>query len=455
MAYLALLALLSDLVCFSVAATPDTWIKQFGQDPAVLIDLFLFTNVAACFAEPYLVRRFGLRGTITSAAGLMAVGCFFRSGIPFVADTLPGYEVVVFGTILVALAQPFFQCTPPLLSATWFAPSERALATAVAINFNQVGIATAFLLGGELARTESGLKDYFGIITASAILVAVGALINFQERPPTPPSASASDKEEASDADADVSFPEQAMELIRKPGFIPPLAAFVCSIAVTNVVGAFMERKLVRGGITDQDAIDYSGAGFELAIVIGGIIFGSLVDRNKEYKSVTLACLACTFVLVAALGLGKAPTLLIIGALLGVGLFAGPVQPINAELAVEVSYPADENAIEAVQQLCGNLISALLVPLCEAAFLYDVPVPAWPEALGGQGGTDRLQGDTLLLLMIVALVTVYFSTFDGTLNRTLVDESECVILPDEEPLNAETVEGGKRAEVSLEPSNKR
>lgn len=42
-------------------------------------------------------------------------------------------------------------------------------------------------------------------------------------------------------------------------------------------------------------------------------------------------------------------------ALLAIGSFAGPVQPINAELAVEVTYPCDENALEAVQQLCGNL----------------------------------------------------------------------------------------------------
>jgi FLVCR family feline leukemia virus subgroup C receptor-related protein len=38
----------------------------------------------------------------------------------------------------VGAAQPFFQCTPPLLSATWFGTKERSLATAVAINFNQV-----------------------------------------------------------------------------------------------------------------------------------------------------------------------------------------------------------------------------------------------------------------------------------------------------------------------------
>jgi len=432
---LAVLALLSDLVCFSVAATPGTWKKVFGEDPATLIDLFLFTNVFACFMEPYLVRRFGLRVPIVAAAMLMAVGCMLRSGLPFAGEQLPTYAVVVAGTMCVAVAQPFFQCTPPLLSATWFAPNERSLATAVAINFNQVGIATAFLVGGELGGTEGGLKEYFTLITFASIIVALGSIAFFQERPPTPPSFSALEKAEASSSEGEEpSFPAQAVELLRTPGFIPPLAAFVVSIAVTNVVGAFMEEKLSRAGISDQGTIDLSGAGFELAIVIGGIILGGIVDRNKEYKNVTLACLAATLVGVLLLGTGQLPRALVIAALLAVGAFAGPVQPINAELAVEVTYPADENAIEAVQQLCGNLASALLVPLCEWAARWDIPMPSWQALPGGDAvasasssGMGNLQGDTVLLLAIVVAVGLYFSTFSAPLRRTEVDNENCLM----------------------------
>lgn len=432
--FLAVLALLSDLVCFSVAATPGTWTKVFGEDPATLIDLFLFTNVFACFMEPYLVRKFGLRVPIVAAASLMAVGCMLRSGVPFVGEQLPTYAVVVAGTMLVAVAQPFFQCTPPLLSATWFAPNERSLATAVAINFNQVGIATAFIVGGELGGSEGGLKEYFGLITVASIVVALGSLIFFQERPPTPPSFSALEKAEAAASDAEEpSFPDQAMQLFRTPGFVPPLAAFVVSISVTNVVGAFMEQKLGRAGISDQGTVDLSGAGFELAIVIGGIILGGVVDRNKEYKNVTLACLAATLLGVLLFGVGQMPHGLVIAALLAIGAFAGPVQPINAELAVEVTYPADENAIEAVQQLCGNLASALLVPLCEYAARWDVSLPSPQALLGGQAvagasgsGAGSLQGDTVVLVAFVVLVGIYFSTFDAPLRRTEVDNENCI-----------------------------
>lgn len=422
LAFLALLALLSDLVCFSVAATPQTWIKIFDQDPATLIDLFLFTNVFACFLEPYVIKKFGLRTPIVFAAMLMAAGCCLRSGLPFTGETLPGYMPVVAGTVLVALAQPFFQCTPPLLSATWFAPNERALATAVAINFNQVGIATAFVVGGELGGSESGLKEYFGFITIAAIAVAFGALLFFKERPPTPPSASELEKASKEGGEPSISFPEQAIQFLQTPGFVPPLAAFVTSIAVTNVVGAFLEQKLSRAGIEDQGSIDLAGAGFEIAIVIGGIVLGGVVDRNKEYKSVTLACIAATLVAVLLLGISDLPRVAVVVALLAIGAFVGPVQPINAELAVEVTYPADENAIEAIQQLCGNLASALLVPICEWAARFDFATPQL-----GSVAPVHLPGDTMVLLAILLVVALYFSTFSAPLKRTMVDTEMCLV----------------------------
>merc|ERR1719379_1790113 len=120
----------------------------------------------------------------------MASGCLLRSGVPL-SGSLPPYAEVVAGTVLVGAAQPFFQCTPPVLSATWFGSDERALATATAINFNQVGIATAFLVGGSMATGADGLQSYFHLITVSSFVLAAGALFQFQERPPTPPTSSA------------------------------------------------------------------------------------------------------------------------------------------------------------------------------------------------------------------------------------------------------------------------
>ena len=211
--YLSLLALLSDWICFSVAAAPSTYESVYvGHSAASIIDVFLFTNVASCFIVTDMVKKFGLEKAIKGASALMALGCFFRSGFGVFtsllaslgiavgtsvadpasvastgADLVPFWSVLT-GTIMVGAAQPFFQCTPPLLSATWFASDERATSTAVALNFNQIGIATAFLVGGEMATTADGMANYFGLISVVCALVTVGTFLQFQNKPPTPPS---------------------------------------------------------------------------------------------------------------------------------------------------------------------------------------------------------------------------------------------------------------------------
>jgi len=217
LAYLSLLALLSDWVCFSVAAAPSVYESIYpGHSAASLIDIFLFTNVASSFVVTDSVRNFGLEKCIKFASGLMAAGCLLRCGLdPFLSlltnigksvpvDNLvptelldvaaqttlhsPAYPLILAGTILVGISQPFFQCTPPLLSAIWFGADERATSTAVALNFNQIGIATAFLVGGTMATTPEGLANYFALIAVLTGVVTVGTLVQFKNKPPSPPS---------------------------------------------------------------------------------------------------------------------------------------------------------------------------------------------------------------------------------------------------------------------------
>ena len=448
LAYLSILALLSDWVCFSTAATPSTFGDAFQHSSASLIDMFLFTNVASCFLVTDIVAKIGLQRAIQGAAVLMAVGCWLRSGLGFVlpvlsahaadlpdalsttvtsmslsgsADGLVPYPVLLVGTLMVGAAQPFFQCTPPLLSAMWFASDERATSTAVALNFNQIGIATAFLVGGAMATTPSGMENYFGLITVLASITAVGSLLQFENEPLIPPSAS--ELEKKIKGEVEPPFIESAKKFFATKGFTRALAAFVCSISITNIVGAFIDEVMERGGVTDQFQIDLAGAGFELAILVGGIIIGGYVDRTKKYKIVTMVCLAVTAALTIPLGLtdhaiGNEPILLVMS-LLGLGLAAGPVQPINAELAVDVTYPGDETAVESVQQIGGNLISALLVPLAEFATKQDYEVLRNYRLLASD-----IRGDVILLLMIAAVTLIYYSGFDAPLLRSAADGGE-------------------------------
>ena len=263
LAYLSLLALLSDWVCFSVAAAPSTFEESFpGHSASSIIDIFLFTNVASSFLVTDLVAKYGLQRMIQGAALLMTAGCWFRSGLGFVPtflndfwgthtgtgiggflanlfgltqSPLVDYNFVVAGTVMVGIAQPFFQCTPPLLSAMWFANNERATSTAIALNFNQIGIATAFLVGGAMATTTTGLENYLGLIAIMTSLVTAGCIVQFQNEPPIPPSTS--ELEKKIKGEEEPPFLESVQKFFKTRGFTNALAAFICSIAITNVVG--------------------------------------------------------------------------------------------------------------------------------------------------------------------------------------------------------------------------
>lgn len=245
LAYLSLLALLSDWVCFSVAAAPTTFETSFpGHSASSIIDIFLFTNVVTSFMVTDVVNKFGLQRAIQGAALFMATGCWLRAGVGFVPGlfsetaataSLVNYPLIVAGTVLVGIAQPFFQCTPPVLSAKWFANNERSTSTAIALNFNQVGIATAFLIGGTMATSAGGLENYFALIAVMTTLVTIGTLLQFQDKPPVPPSTS--ELEKLINDEKEPPFFESVQTFFSTKGFTRPLAAFICSITITNVVG--------------------------------------------------------------------------------------------------------------------------------------------------------------------------------------------------------------------------
>ena len=144
------------------------------------------------------------------------------------------------------------------------------------------------------------------------------------------------------------------------------------------------------------------------------------MDKTKRYKSVTMSCILASIFLLFPLGLtdhalGQEPALLVL-ALLGLGLTAGPIQPINAELAVDVTYPSDETAVESVQQIGGNLVSALLVPLAEIGARQDYQLLPNNPSLASD-----IRGDVLLMTSIAVITYIYFSSFDAPLRRTQAD----------------------------------
>jgi Major Facilitator Superfamily len=195
--YMSLLNLLSDWTCYSVAPIALLTEEAFGRINAEqLVTIFLVANAVASACEPMILARLGLRRTVLFGSLLLMIGNITKSGgmPPIIQTTLKkgsGEWRVYLGFFIVGLSQPLYQCTPALLSASWFPEAERTLATSVALNANQLGIGFAFIFGTLLVADSSDIPNYFSLLSVISTLAFLGTLIQFSDAPPTPPSETA------------------------------------------------------------------------------------------------------------------------------------------------------------------------------------------------------------------------------------------------------------------------
>ena len=195
--YIALLNLLSDWTCFSVAPIALLTAQSFQDiNPEHLVTIFLFANTISTATEPILLARLGLRRTIVFGAFLLMFGNAIKSGgIPgIIGQGLQEGDNawrLYTGFFLVGLSQPLYQCTPSILSSSWFPEKERTLATGIALNSNQLGIGCSFVFGSILVGTSDDIPSYFGLLSLLSTFVFVGCYLQFQDAPPTPPSDTA------------------------------------------------------------------------------------------------------------------------------------------------------------------------------------------------------------------------------------------------------------------------
>lgn len=211
--YLSLLNLLSDWTGLSVAPIATLTSRAYGSDddyiyandnnvqmyiqPEALVTVFLVASSFGTAFEPWILGRLGLRRTIVFGAFSNMLGNLVKSGglppfftINIMLHGIHGTCALYVGFFLVGFAQPLFQCTPALLSASWFPEEERTLATSIALNANQLGVGLAFIVGALYVQSPSQIASYFGLISLFSVVAFVGTALHLDDAPPTPPSGS-------------------------------------------------------------------------------------------------------------------------------------------------------------------------------------------------------------------------------------------------------------------------
>ena len=148
--YMSILNLLSDWTCYSTAPIAMLTMEKFGDevDPESLVTAFLAANAIASASEPAILGRLGLRRTVVFGALLLMLGSFVKSGGgPFMGSIGEGDGWRVYlGFFLVGLSQPLYQCTPALLSASWFPESEYGKWFCLGCDFKSINFLSCIFL---------------------------------------------------------------------------------------------------------------------------------------------------------------------------------------------------------------------------------------------------------------------------------------------------------------------
>ena len=211
--YLSLLNLLSDWTGLSVEPIATITSRAYSSDddyiyshdnnaqmyiqPEALVTCFLVASCLGTALEPWILSRLGLRRTIVFGAFNNMLGNLVKSGglppffsISSLLHGIHGTFALYLGFFLVGFANPLFQCTPALLSASWFPEDERTMATSIALNANQLGVGLAFIVGALYVQSPSQIANYFSLLSFFSVLAFIGTALQLEDAPPTPPSGS-------------------------------------------------------------------------------------------------------------------------------------------------------------------------------------------------------------------------------------------------------------------------
>ncbi|XP_059823661.1 solute carrier family 49 member 4 isoform X1 [Hypanus sabinus] len=239
-----------------------------------------------CILFTWLMDKRGLRLTVVLTALLMMLGTLLRC-IPMNNQLIKRWLIHT-GQLLNGLAGPVVVNAPPFLSTTWFAPDERATATAIASLFNYFGGACAFLVGPFVVPAPNGttplltassnsnesIKERIQILLYAEFAVTVFlfavVIVCFPSHPPLPPSIAAASQR--------LNYRTSICRLLGNFRFLMIALAFAMPLGILSGWSGVLDVIVTPLKVNQVDA---GWIGFWS--VIGGCVVGIIVARFADF----------------------------------------------------------------------------------------------------------------------------------------------------------------------------
>jgi MFS family permease len=370
-------------ITFAPIAEPEAT-TYFGVRP-MLINLlsiaFMVLYLPGSLFASYVSSKYGLRVVVVIAAianlvsaAVRYLSCFLPVGS---GAMKPRYAILMIGQCIGALAQPFLTNIPAKLAGAWFSPEEREVATVVAALSNPIGNAlgqvlpTIFVSSTDnnptVAAQIQGMDTLLLVELVASAVASAWALALFKDKPPTPPSHSASERDatRAANAEAEISTADEVKDEINKllgdREFMKLVLGFGVGLGLFNAMLTVINQLVSPTGYSSDDAGVF-GATLIGCGVLGAAGVGVFMDATHAYRTAVkggfIACLVSMVFMLMMLRPNNMTPLTVAFALMGLTMM--PLYPVTLEAAVECTYPIAEENSGGLLMLVGNVIGMVL-----------------------------------------------------------------------------------------------
>ncbi|KAI5362214.1 Putative major facilitator superfamily, MFS transporter superfamily [Septoria linicola] len=359
---LAQLVLLNIIVSWdwlTFAAVSDTSAEYFRVSNSAINWLstgFLFAFVVAAPATIWVLNHHGPKVSILVASALVLAGNWIRY-----AGTRANhgyFGVVMFGQILIGLAQPFVLAAPTRYSNMWFSDEGRVAATAVASLANPFGGALGQLIGPFWATSTSGIPSMVLYTSILSTVATIPALFT-PARPSSPPSAvGAAEK---------LDLKQAFQELPKNGSFFLLLLPFSVYVGFFNATSSLINQIFEPYGFSEDDA-GIAGAILIVVGLIASAIVSPVIDRTKAYLltiKILVPLIAISYTILIFMpqtrNLGGP---YVVCALLGATSFS--LLPAALELLSIVTFPVSPEVSSVIAWTGGQILGAVFIIIMDA-----------------------------------------------------------------------------------------
>ncbi|XP_065178296.1 solute carrier family 49 member 4 homolog [Sycon ciliatum] len=405
LAMAALLAMLEGCIwnTWGPIAAPAQLVFQWSEaDIALLANWGCIAYCVTAFPLSWVMDAKGLRPAVVIAALFITAG----AGLRCVSMDHPEANWYInAGHILNGLSSPVTFGAPPLVSAIWFAPEQRTLATSIGTIASYTGIALSFVIGPVVVpeqntNTTTGqngsnssfhdLNDYSfdyldansngtsqyledtkrriqwllrgEAIVAGTLLILV--VLYFPSKPPLPPSLSSSGSR--------LEFVAGLKRLLTKKVFWVITLIYGLTSGIYSGWSAVLNLILAHFGISQSHA-GWIGFFSTVAGAVGGMLVAGIADRfgGKLRQILIVLFMASTvfFSWFAVTGIDKVSIFesdmlkkvsFYMSSIIG-GFFINSTIPLFFEMAVEAAFPISEGIAAVIIMLSNNIFSIVLL----------------------------------------------------------------------------------------------